>query len=667
MSEENLGEKNNSEGILWIAVGTLSVMAICLITAAFVVTAALLIRPSSGASPDPTVQVENSDLAEETLSTLSSVEVPSADPPSIAERLYHLENVPDVVAEQAALLELGVTDTFWVTDVGINETRKVEAELVFVSEHVYFWIEKDLPVDLEDVRRIVENFEKSTYPGVHSLIGREWSPGVDGDPHLYMLYVRGIGASVAGSFFSKDEYSSLAQKFSNEHEMFYLNADSVDLEGGYVESLLAHEFQHMVHWNLDRNEDTWMNEGFSELVEHLLGFEVGGFDYAFSNDTDIPLLIWPSEPGNTAAHYGQAFLYMTYLYDRFGMDAIRLIAQNPANGLDAIELMLIEINAKDPTTGERLTVEKLFLDWGISLAIQDPAIFDGRFGLKSYPHAPEAQYSESYDSCPLDQELLHVAQYGIDLIHIDCQGEFELRFSGQSVARVVSADPRTGSFAFWSNKGDESDMTLTRTFDFGNVSGEILFEYWTWYHIEEAYDYLYLEASVDGGQTWNILTTPSGTSEDPSGNSYGWAYNGKSGNGESPVWIHEVVDLSAFAGAKVMLRFEYITDTAVNTEGFLLDDLRIKALGYQESFENGNGGWEAQGFVRMSNRVPQGYKVALIERGEGINVREVEVDSSGLAEIKLVFDDEIEDVILVVAGTSRHSWIPAEYIIEIVR
>jgi bacillopeptidase F (M6 metalloprotease family) len=209
-------------------------------------------------------------------------------------------------------------------------------------------------------------------------------------------------------------------------------------------------------------------------------------------------------------------------------------------------------------------------------------------------------------------------------------------------------------------------MTLTRAFDFGNVSGEILFEYWTWYHIEEDYDYLYLEASIDGGQTWNILTTPSGTNEDPSGNSYGWAYNGKSGVGESPVWIHELVDLSAFAGDEVMLRFEYITDTALNTEGFLLDDLKIEALGYHESFENGDGGWEAQGFVRMSNRVPQGYKVALIERGEGINVREIEIDSSGLAEIKLVFDDEIEDVILVIAGTSRHSWIPAEYIIEIV-
>ena len=666
MNEKDLSQKNMSDGILWIAAGTIGVMAICLIIAAFVVTAALLIRPSSGPLPDPTVQVENPDLAEETLSTLSSVEVPSADPPSIAERLLHLEHVPDVVAEQAHLLELGAADTFWVTNVGNNETREVEAELVFVSEHVYFWIEKDLPVDLADVKRIVENFEKSTYPGVHALIGREWSPGVDGDPHLYMLYVRSIGSSVAGMFFSKDEYSSLAQQYSNEHEMFYLNADTVKLEGGYAEGLLAHEFQHMVHWNLDRNEDTWINEGFSELVEYLLGFEVGGFDYAFSSDTDIPLLIWPSDLWNSAAHYGQSFLFMTYIYDRFGIDAIRSIAQNPANGLDAIELMLIEINAKDPSTGDRLTVEKLFLDWGISMAIQDPAILDGRFGLKSYPDAPEGQYSESYDSCPLDRELLQVAQFGIDLIHIDCEGKFELRFFGTPLARVVSADPRTGNYAFWSNKGDESDMTLTRTFDFANISGEILFEYWTWYHIEEAYDYVYLEASIDGGMTWDILTTPSGTSEDPSGNSYGWAYNGKSGVGELPVWIHEVVDLSTFAGDEVMLRFEYITDTAVNTEGFLLDDLKIEALGYQESFENGDGGWEAQGFVRMSNRVPQGYKVALIERGQGINVREIEIDSSGLAEIKLVFDDEIEDVILVVAGTSRHSWIPAEYIIEIV-
>ena len=69
---------------------------------------------------------------------------------------------------------------------------------------------------------------------------------------------------------------------------------------------------------------------------------------------------------------------------------------------------------------------------------------------------------------------------------------------------------------------------------------------------------------------WRTLANPdysSGTAEDPTGNSYGWGYTGKSGGGEAAEWIHEQVDISQFAGEEVYLRFEYITDTGVNWHG----------------------------------------------------------------------------------------------------
>ena len=101
-------------------------------------------------------------------------------------------------------------------------------------------------------------------------------------------------------------------------------------------------------------------------------------------------------------------------------------------------------------------------------------------------------------------------------------------------------------------------------------------------------------------------------------------------------------------------------------EGFLLDDLSISAIGYEEDFENGDGGWIAEGFVRLYNHLPQTYRLALIERGDEISVREVELDAENRAQISLEFGDEIEDVILVVTATSRFSWLPANYHIQIV-
>ena len=115
-------------------------------------------------------------------------------------------------------------------------------------------------------------------------------------------------------------------------------------------------------------------------------------------------------------------------------------------------------------------------------------------------------------------------------------------------------------------------MTLTREFDLTGGSGPVTMSYSTWYDIEEDWDYAFVEASADG-KTWEILTTPSGTDRNPFGNSYGWGYTGAASS-----WIQESVDLSKFAGQKVQVRFEYITDAAVNGEGLLLDDVRVDAV-----------------------------------------------------------------------------------------
>jgi len=49
-------------------------------------------------------------------------------------------------------------------------------------------------------------------------------------------------------------------------------------------------------------------------------------------------------------------------------------------------------------------------------------------------------------------------------------------------------------------------MTLTREFDFTDVTGRIELSYWTWYDIEEGWDYLYSRPRSMG--SWEILKTP---------------------------------------------------------------------------------------------------------------------------------------------------------------
>jgi len=667
-----------SSRIKWFVLAFAGMMALCLVCAAGSVfalrflsswmqtaTPAALptttVEATATSAIAPTEPARDPDRAREMLETLAQTVVPINEPIELAERLRGLPNVPRVLATEAEPIPLGTIETFWVGNVDTIENFQVQADLVYATDHVYFWVEQGVKYDLEDVKALVDDFETHAYPTNRAFFGSEWSPGVDGDPHLYILYARNLGASVAGYFSAADELSPLAHEYSNGHEMFYLSADNVELWEEFTYSVLAHEFQHMIHWSLDRNEESWLNEGFSELASFLNGYDIGGWDFAYASDPDLTLTYWPTNGG---PHYGQSFLFVAYMLERFGPEVTQAVVAHPNNGLDSIDQTLAELGIEDPLSGAPVRADDLHRDWAVALLLQDPTVADGRYAFESYV-APQVQVADRFDECPFGPQERQVSQYGIDYIRVDCAGEYTLLFDGASEVQVLPAEPLSGEYAFWSNRGDESDMTLTRSFDLQEVSGPIELRYWSWYDIEEGWDYLYLEISADGGETWQILETPSGTAEDSSGNSYGWGYTGYSGGGSQPAWIQEKVDLSAFAGQEILLRFEYITDAAVNGDGFLLDDIRIDALGYFEDFEAGDGGWRAEGFVRLYNRLPQTYQVILVEHGDEIRVRPVALDAENSAEIEFQAGDGIDYITLIVSGTARHTWQPAPYRFEL--
>jgi hypothetical protein len=257
-----------------------------------------------------------------------------------------------------------------------------------------------------------------------------------------------------------------------------------------------------------------------------------------------------------------------------------------------------------------------------------------------------------------------VNQYGFDYITTSCPGSTTLRFEGSTRTGLLPAIPYSGDYAFWSNKGDESDMTLTRAFDFAGVSGPITLSYQTWFDIELDWDYVYLLASTNNGDDWTFITTPSGTDTDPTGNSYGWGYTGDSGGGEDvseAEWIQESVNLSDFAGQQVLLRFEYVTDAAVNGEGLMVDDIAIPEIEYFEDFEAGDGGWEAQGFARVQNVLPQHFRLALISSGSETTVQILDVPESNALDIPLNIGGDVDNVTLVVMGATRFTRQTATY------
>ena len=630
-----------------------------------VVVLASIVMTLQPRQPTPTVVISRAqEVSRETLVSLQNTTVPANDPLELAQRLRGLGTVPPTVAPAAQPFELGDTMLFWITNQDTNANTQVKAVLRYITDHVYFWVQEGVRLDEGDLRSLVEAFETKIYPTDRKYFGSEWTPGVDGDVHLYMLYARGLGSTVAGYFSTPDEYPPEAHPYSNAHEMFMISADNQGLADTFTYGVLAHEFQHMIQWNLDRNESTWLNEGFSELAALLNGYYEGGFDSRYTRNPDIQLTDWPGDDRLTIAHYGGSFLFVSYFYDRFGSQALHALAADQANGMDSLDDVLQSLKATDPLSGKPVSADDVFADWVLASYIHDASVSDGRYAYQSYPSAPAPKATEKVSRCPSQPAARSVNQYGVDYIRITCQGDYTLHFAGSTSVKLVPQDAHSGSYAFWSNAGDMVDTTLTQAFDFSSHSGPLTLSYWTWYSLEEGFDYVYLEASTDG-ESWTILQTPACTRADLSGNSYGCGYNALSGGGKQAQWVEQRVDLSRYAGEKVWLRFEYVTDAGVNKDGFLLDDVAIPETGYASDFERDAGGWEAAGFVRLENVLPQTFRLAVIYKGSETRVQYIPLTAEVTADIPLHIGGDIDEVILVVSGTTRFTRQPATYQYEV--
>ncbi len=608
--------------------------------------------------PTATVEVKPlDDSAYITLDKLEDTTVPESDPIDIAARLLNVKNIGNTVPAPAIPLKVGDSQLFWVTndDEDTLETFQVRATLQYISEDVYFWIQDGVSFNRTDLKNLVTEFEDKIIPTNRKFFGEEWNPGVDNDPHMYVLYTRGVGSMLYGYFSAPDEYPPAVSPYANGHEMFILSADNLGLSDQETASTIAHEYQHMIHWYKDRNEESWVTEGFSQLAEILNGHTPPGHEYTFASEPDTQLNDWSSDNDENSAHYGASFLFMTYFLDRFGDTITQSLVSDLNNGMPSVDDVLRAHDVTDPLTGEPIGADDVFADWAAAFYLNDPTVGDGRYSFSLYPNPPSPYVQDEIWSCPLQRQNASVHQYGIDILAITCKGDYTFEFQGSNSVQLFPAEPYSGKYSFWSNRGDVSNTTLTREFDLSGVTGPVVLSYQTWYRIEEDWDYVYVEASTNG-EDWKILNVPGCTTYNPSGNSYGCGFTGQTDG-----WEKKSIDLSEYAGGKVLIRFDYITDTAVNEEGLLLDDIRVDAIDYLTDFEIDDGGWVAEGFVRVENHIPQTYRVTMITMSGQTTVETIQLDQAMHAMVPISNLSGSDKVVFIISGTTRFTTQPAQY------
>jgi hypothetical protein len=555
---------------------------------------------------------------------------------------------------------LGHVETFWVAQ-ATSGYFPMKATLMVKTAHAYWYVGNniDMPRDklLAALQKSAADFEQHVYPTDHAAFGQEWATGPDRDPRITVLCAN-LPGGVGGYYSAEDLYPTSVNAYSNQRKMLYVDPTAYAPGTPEFSATIAHELQHMIHWYQHERDDTWINEGSSVLAQVINGYGTDGVDQSFAAapGTQVNNFCYgaPNCSDSSAfAYYGSGFLWMLYFYQHYGGNTAlhTLLADKNLSGMMLFDDVLSRLGSHD-------TARDMFGKWVIANLVDDPTIDGGIYG-----------YRHAYDGCCIHAvanvsahayPFTHrgtVNQFATDYVELKPAGAstLHLQFSGDPTVKIVNNTPLGATTEWWSNRGDELDSTLTRSFDLSKV-GHATLKYDAWYDIERDFDYGYVEVSTDGGVTWQTLHAPHTTNSDPNGANYGNGYTGTSGG-----WLHESIDLSRYAGKRIMVRFEHITDDAYNASGFTLDNIRIPEIGFAD---DGSGrGWQSNGWVRISNLLPTRWLVQMVlYTTHGVQVRQVDLspDATGQATITGLGTD-VQRVVLAVSPTALQTTIPSRY------
>jgi immune inhibitor A len=548
-----------------------------------------------------------------------------------------------VAAAQGASLRYGSADVYEIGDVvsyyvdGYGTANFVDFEKRGEGSLVEVWIATDLSFPAGDPRNdnpdkitiydwqvayLIEEYETVIFPiesdyfgtpafhdGSAATIGGYGYPTFDDEAGRLMIMVFNM---VDDSYYDSTYPSYVVGYYSPSIEYYYdrnvihldsydwMNRLGADVARPYVyESTVAHEYQHLLHDDLDEDEVSFINEGCSMYAEMLCGYgEPWGYIQQFLFTPDNSLTEWGDQGDiNIIADYAAA-MFAIYLNDHFGgADFISALAANPDNGEEGVTSTLAAAGYMD------WDFERVYHAWTMANLIHSNAFGDGWYnyvsidlnnplagklttlkinpGMGFVTQSYAFQYTWTQDGYNTGTYLL--GPYGTDYLKI--QGtrvgqmpKLNFKFDGNDYYEPgwkLTAGPAVPGFSgmvWYSGASDLRDVQVVGTVDLSEMT-EATLSFDTYYAIEEQWDFGFVQVSIDGGMTWTSLANDYTRSDivleghpDIAANLPGFTGFG-SGN--------MVFDMSAYVGSEVMVSFRYMTDWGYTEQGWFVDNIAV--------------------------------------------------------------------------------------------
>ena len=510
---------------------------------------------------------------------------------------------------------------------------------------------------------LLDELDTNMYPIETAIYGDLVPRGSEEDGHKVWVLIHNIRDEayygdfefyVAG-YFSSSENSDANKNMFHIDTYDWFNRTGPDGTRPYLyEGTFAHEFEHMIHFDQDPDEPSWVDEGLADLAGYFCGYghSDGHIDYYLRRHWYTPLTFW----GSGLEDYGASYLFALYLYDHFGgAEFISALVQEQLNGIEGIEATLAVFGYSE-------TFDEVFDAWTIANWVDDTRKAGGKYGYYSLEiGGPDSRY--------------HTLEYWMDIYHqlyIDAYGDWlqmfpfyetpfqetgwqfavygdtlpytanyfrfnskkaaELWMDGQDFAGIA---PHSGSYEWYSGDLAWAYRSFYQTFDIP-VTGASL-NFWTAYDIEEDWDYGYVEVHDLTMNEWYTL-------EDLNGNTIDYDAEGQTNpncpagrnpkdydlddrwhafTGNSDGWVEVLMDLDPFAGHSIELHFRLWQDGAFTLVNMFVDDISIPELGFSDDVEAGEDGWATDGWSVSEGLWDNGWDMTVFDFKEKRNGMEL--------------------------------------------
>jgi immune inhibitor A len=564
--------------------------------------------------------------------------------------------------ESAAPAEIGDKITITVSDSGLNvdydETFVVVLDgthgIILVTEDAYEsfdgtyyhfanpygdgsdpWLRTEDLITPDQLEYMLDQFDTVIYPTDTSVFGEPLPRGDEGQKVWILIfnirdeayYDPEAESYVAG-------YFSASEDLENNKNMMHIdtydweNRVGPDAARPYLyEGVFAHEFQHLIHFDQDPDEPSWVDEAMADLAGFLCGYghPDSHLAYYLVYHPMVSLTFW----GGGLEDYGATYLFGLYLYEKFGESFISALVQEQANGIEGVENTFRAF-------GLPLRFADFYDVWTIANYLDNPAACGGLCGYENLEIGGDATWGWSiedallyYWEIPPYEEPFEVSSdwfYGIEPQPYTAH---YFRFNNDRTA-LLSMDgddfsgtlPHGGDYEWYSDADAWAWRSFYQTFDIP-ADGATL-NFWTFFDIEEDWDYGYVEVYDHDTDEWYTLDAP-GTVDyvaheqdnpncpagrEPSDYLAAGRWHGFTGASDG--WTEVSMDLGPFADHTIDLYFTTWQDGAFTLQMMWVDDISIPEIGFSDDVEAGEDGWTSTGWYVSDGMFDNGFSTTAI-------------------------------------------------------